>query len=180
MEANERELAARARRAYEWGRLRIALRVTWYVVPLVAVSLIACSVPARTIATGVLLFLIAVGMRWRGGVHGRAVMPGLVAGLGAFSAPLLATAVAGLPGVAPGSVLDIAYFAGGAITGCLIGVGAFRVEAEGTRFLVSAALVGGLTGSLGCVLGGLGGILGMALGLLAATAPVLVLVRVRA
>ncbi len=180
MEVNERELAARARRAYEWGRLRVALRVTWYVVPLVAVSLVACSVPARTIATGVLLLLFAVGMRWRGGVDGRAVVPGLVAGLGAFSAPLLATAAEGLPGVAPGSVLEVAYFAGGAITGCLVGVRAFRFETHEARFLVSAALVGGLTGSLGCVLGGAGGVLGMTLGLLAATAPALVLVRVRA
>ena len=71
MEASDSQRMARARRAYEWGRVRFALRVTGYILPLVVVSLAACAVPERTIATGILLLLVAVGMRWRGGVYGR-------------------------------------------------------------------------------------------------------------
>ncbi len=133
MEVNEAELISRARRAYEWGRLRVAFRIAWFVVPLIVVSLVACSVPARTIATGVLLLVVAVGMRWRGGVPGQAVQLGILAGLGAFSAPLLANAVEALPGIPPGSVLGAAYFVGGAVTGCVVGVRAFHAEAQEGR-----------------------------------------------
>ncbi len=179
MEASDSERIARARRAYEWGRVPCALRVTWYILPLVVVSLMACAVPERTIATGILLFLVAVGMRWRGGVYGRAMMPGLLAGLGAFSAPLVASAIESLPGATMGSILGPAYFVGGAVTGCVVGVRASRLETDEGRFLLSAGLVAALTGSLGCVLGGAGGVLGMLLGILVAMPPVYLLVRAR-
>ncbi len=179
MEASDSERIAGARRAYEWGRVRFSLRITWYILPLVVVSLMACAVPERTIATGILLLLVAVGMRWRGGVYGRAMMPGLLAGLGAFSAPLVASAIESLPGATLGSILGPAYFVGGAVTGCVVGVRASRLETDEGRFLLSAGLVAALTGSLGCVLGGAGGVLGMLLGILVAMPPVYLLVRAR-
>ncbi|MCZ6715368.1 MAG: hypothetical protein O7B29_15625 [Deltaproteobacteria bacterium] len=180
MEASDSQRMARARRAYEWGRVRFALRVTGYILPLVVVSLAACAVPERTIATGILLLLVAVGMRWRGGVYGRAMTPGLLAGLGAFAAPLLASAIESLSGATLGSILGPAYFIGGAVTGCVVGLRASRLETDEGRFLLSAGLVAALTGSLGCVLGGAGGVLGMLLGLVVATPPVYWLVRARA
>ena len=180
MEASERALVARARRAYEWGRLRRALRVSASIGPLVLVSLLVCAVPGKTLAIGALLLLAASGMLWRGGIYAEAVGPGIAAGLGALAAPLLATMLAALAGSPPDSILAVAYFAGGAVTGGAVGIRAFGAERQQGRFLLSAALVAGLTGSLGCVMGGAGGIVGMALGLVAATTPVFVLVRARA
>ena len=93
MGLDEAALLTRARRAYEIGRVRAALRVTWYIAPLVLVSLMGCGTPWGTLASGSLLTAAAVGMRWRGGVYGRSVLPGIAAGLAAFWAPLEAAAI---------------------------------------------------------------------------------------
>ena len=180
METNDRALRHRARRAYEWGRIRAALRDTLPVIPLVGASLLACSAPIQTIASGGVLYAVAVGLRWKGGASGRAVTPGLIAGLGAFFAPLLAGALGADPLASDAFALRATCFVGGIATGGFVGLYALRAAADEARFLLSAAVVAGLTGSLGCLFGGLGGILGMLLGLVSATVPVFVLVRVRA
>jgi len=180
METNNHALRTRARSAYEWGRIRAALRDTLPVIPLVGGSLLACAAPVQTIASGGLLFAVAAGLRWKGGAFGRAVTPGFVAGLGAFFAPLLAGALWGDPLQCDGWALRAVCFGGGVATGGFIGMSALRATTDGANFLLSAAVVAGLTGSLGCLFGGLGGILGMGLGLLTVTAPIFVLVRVRA
>ena len=180
METNSQGLRDRARRAYEWGRIRAALRETLPVIPLVGASLLACSAPVQTIASGGLLYAVAVTLRARGGASGRAVTPGFVAGLGAFFAPLVAGVLWADPGACDALAMRTICFVGGVATGGNVGIFALRAAADEARFLVSAAVVAGLTGSLGCMFGGLGGILGMVLGLLIATAPVLALIRVRA
>ncbi len=180
METNNHALKARARRAYELGRMRAALRDTLAVILLVGGSLLACSAPAQTIVSGGLLYAVAVGLRFTGGALGRAVTPGILAGLGAFFAPLLAGALFADPAACNDLALRATCFVGGIVTGGFVAVSALRAAVDETRFLLSAAVVAGLTGSLGCLFGGLGGIIGMVLGLLATTVPVFVLVRVRA
>ena len=179
MEMNSHALRARALRAYEWGRIRAALRDTLPVIPLIGGSLLACAAPAHTIASGCLLYAVAVGLRWKGGAFARAVTPGFVAGLGAFFAPLLAGALWADP-ACDGLALRAVCFVGGFATGGFVGLSALRATTDEASFLRSAAVIAGLTGSLGCLFSGLGGILGMVLGLFVATAPVFVLIRVRA
>ena len=179
MEVDEAALLARARRAYESGRLRAALWVTVYIAPLVLVSLIGCGTLAGTLASGSLLTVVAVGMRWRGDVYGRSVLPGIVAGLAAFWTPLLAAVIESHGGpVVP--LAGLAALGGGIVTGSVVGVGVARLETDQTRFMISAASVAALTGSLGCLLAGAAGLIGMLAGIVATTTPVLLAVRARA
>ena len=86
-------LEARARRAYELGRLRAALRLA----PLVlaaAGAAIVCGRPfPMTCALAVALLLLSVGLAYAGGSAGRAVYPGLLAGAAPLAAPLLMATV---------------------------------------------------------------------------------------
>ena len=176
MAANDLTLEARARRAYEMGRLRSGLRFAPFVLAAGAAAL-ASGRPFPLVAalTGALLAL-ALGFSSMGGAAARAVTPGLLAGAAALAMPLLMATVGhacfgpacmklGLP----------ACIAGGALAGALI---AKRVTGEpDLRFAAAAISLGALTGSLGCTIAGAAGILGMLGGAIAAAGPVLAAAR---
>ena len=75
--ASELELAARARRAYELGRLRASVPALLFVLPLVFLALCVCDQPMATAACGAALALAAVGFLWRGQGYGRGVFQGV-------------------------------------------------------------------------------------------------------
>lgn len=83
------ELVSRGLQAYEWGRLRVALRVTVVLVPAIAFCLLEPVGRAASCLCSLLLVVTAVWARWRDRAGGEAVKTGLVAG----SLPLLGALV---------------------------------------------------------------------------------------
>ena len=72
----------RARRAYEWGRLRNGAAKAWPVLPLTAVSYWLCHEPEPSVAIGAVLFALVTGLAWYGRIAARAASAGLKAGIG--------------------------------------------------------------------------------------------------
>lgn len=168
-------LAARARRAYELGRLGAGLRRAWPVVPMAMLSLAGCGQPGFAAGAAALLVAAVTLLSWRGEAWGRAVVPGLLAGALPLVVPLFVRALG--HACAGGSCLPVclvACGASGAAAGALLGVRAARLARGRGAFLAGGALVATLAGALGCVVAGATGLLGMAAGFLAATTPLLV------
>ncbi len=170
-------LERRARRAYEWGRLRSALRILPFVV-LATAAAIASGRPL-TLALAVLGVLspLSVGLSFAGRAPGRAVVPGLLAGGAALAMPLLvATLGHACFGPACMTYCLHACIVGGAIAGAVI---ARTAVAQGPdpAFLLPALAIAALTGSLGCTISGAAGVIGMLAGVVAAGTPLLVVAR---
>jgi hypothetical protein len=173
MESAEHRLAARARRAYEIGRLRWATRVAWVVLLLVAVSFAAVGGSPVSAATGALLLVTATALRWRGGAStAAAVRAGLAAGLIPF-ALLLTLKCGGALCMVGDCMTHCARFCafGGLAAGVLLAVRARHHRDHVAGFLIAASAVAALTGLLGCFVGGLTGMAWMVMGELVATLP---------
>jgi len=170
-------LERRARRAYELGRLRSALRLLPFVV-LATVAALASGRPITlALPIGGALLALCLGLSFAGRAPGRAVVPGLLAGGAALVMPLLVATVghacfgpACMPFCLPACVV------GGAIAGAVI---ARMAVAQGPdpAFLAPALAIAALTGSLGCTISGAAGVVGMLAGVVAAGAPLLVAAR---
>jgi hypothetical protein len=172
---------ARTRRAYELGRLRLGLWAALPVIPMAALSLLVCRRPQLTLAAGLALFALAVGLGMRGQVYGRALRPGLWAG----SVPLILPAVLrtgghACIGGACWSLCMIGCIGGGVLAGVAIGLTSAAQEKDRGAFLLVAIVVACLAGMLGCAMAGVSGIAGMAIAIAAAPLPVVVAVRARA
>ena len=167
------ELVARARRAYELGRLRRALRVSAVVLPIVAVSLLVARNALASGVTGAALLAAAVTFRWRGRALGAAVGPGLLAGLIPFALLVTLKCSAGYACMFEGCMTHCVRFCGGGglAAGLLLAVYARRREDDVNRFLLAGGVVAALTGLLGCFLGGVMGAVWMAVGEMTATLP---------
>jgi hypothetical protein len=179
METNDPVLTleARARRAYELGRLRRASSLAPFIL-LGAAAAFACGRPLllTTSLAGVLL-PVCVGLAFAGGPAGRGVVPGLLAGAAALAMPLLVMTIGhACFGDACLSLCLPACVVGGAAAGAVIAKLAARHERD-PRFLGSALAVAGLMGALGCTIAGTAGVAGMLAGVLAAGAPLLVTAR---
>lgn len=177
MAANDLVLLSRARRAYELGRLRSALRVAPFALAAAAVALAAGRPAALTAALTCGVLALTVGSLYRGGFAARAVGPGLLAGAAALAMPMFMAAFGhacfgpacmklGLP----------ACIAGGALAGFVIARAAAREEPD-LRFVGAAAAIAASLGSLGCTIAGVAGFLGMVAGTIAAGVPVLIAAR---
>jgi hypothetical protein len=168
-------LVARARRAYERGRLRAALPSVAAIAPMVALSLVVCRQYAATAACGVALGAIVLAAGWRGQEVARGARAGLLAGLGPLLLPLvtcLHLCAGGVCVFVPASCV-VAGIAGGVAVGVLARRRA-PADAPSGRYLVPALGVAALTGSLGCVIAGTSGVVGMAVGMgLGAAPPIL-------
>lgn len=168
-------LMARARRAYEWGRLRAALPLASVVVPMIALSLVVCGSGLAALGFGAALFAVLVAASWRGQSYGRGARAGLLAGLVPFTLPIaqggVSLCVSGV-GVASTAVC----VAGGTLGGLAIAAVVRRREgatAQSLSFL-AALVVAGLAGSLGCLMLGVVGVLAMGAGLVLGATPALV------
>ncbi len=165
MQAEESLLRGRARRAYEWGRLRRALGgsiPTLLVGGMVAALVREWSWP---LVLGSILYLASVALLWFGRSPGRSVLPGVVYGL----LPLTGGVIARLHGhVCMGmSCYSTCMFycvGGGVLAGLLVGRLAFKSDSP-TAVFMSAAATALLTGAIGSSCVGLHGIVGMALGI---------------
>jgi hypothetical protein len=168
----EAALEARARRAYERGRIRLGLRVAAFAVPMAVLSVIAGgSAVVATLGAAALAAVLAACL-WRGLGPARGARLGLWAGLPPLVCPALMSCFGHYCG--PGTCYLFP-------TGCLVGAvggglllaGLVRRAGLGNDALAAAALVTALSGALGCSLGGAAGLAALGLGLAAGAAPLL-------
>jgi len=178
MEKNE--LSARARRAYEWGRAKVAAKATVAAAVLALAAVALGRSPGQIAFVALFLLPLAGVLAFRGRGAGRAVWPGLVAGGVAMILPL-GVVVAGDAWLGADCMRFClpACVVGGALTGAAIASLAARQEAGESEFLLGGIAVAALTASLGCGLAGTAGLVGMALGAVVAGAPVLIAVHAR-
>jgi hypothetical protein len=174
MTVAEAHLAARARSAYERGRLRWALGRAAVAAALSAVALIGCPSHTAPAACAAALGVLLAACLWRGGAWAHGARLGFAAGL----APCLLPAAARAAHACNGSIclaLPAICVGGGVMAGLLLGWLGPRQRGHGDRrFWLAAASVVLLAGATGCLAAGLAGLGGMALGLLAgAAAPAL-------
>jgi hypothetical protein len=174
-------LRARAKHAYELGRLRVAARAAAAVIPMVALSLVACDRPALTFAAGATLLALAVAFRWRGETWGRAVTPGLLAGSVPLLLPLLlrSSGHCCVGGEVCWSACMIGCIGGGILAGAAIGIASAVEKEHRWAFLSAATLLAGFAGMLGCAVVGVAGMAGMALAVVATSLPVAMVARMR-
>lgn len=173
MESADDRLAARARRAYEAGRLRWALQIGWIVLVLIGVSYVAVGGSAVSAATGAALLVTATAMRWRGRTLSAAVRAGLAAGLIPFALLVTLKCGSGMFCALGGCMSHCARFCGfgGLAAGVLLAARARQHDDHVVEFLVGASVVAALTGLMGCFVGGLTGMAWMVVGELFATLP---------
>jgi len=165
MSAEQSLLRGRAKRAYEWGRLRRALGgsiPTLLVAGMVAALVREVSWP---LVLGLALYLASVLLLWFGRSPGRSVLPGVVYGL----LPLTGGVIAKLHGhVCMGlSCYSTCMFycvGGGVLAGILVGRLASKSDSP-TAVFMSAAATSLLTGAIGSSCVGVHGIIGMAAGI---------------
>lgn len=178
MASNDQTLKHAARRAYELGRICSACQVLLVVIPAAIAAAVLTSEAIHAAIAGTILAIAAVGMMYRGEVYARAVGPGLLAGL-ASAAAAICMCHAGVCGPGEGPVLCVAIcLFGGAISGVIIVRRSLRFDSRRRTFLVSAAGIAFLTGSLGCAMLGVFGVAGLAAGVAIGAVPLgLVLAR---
>ncbi|MBZ4418718.1 hypothetical protein [Myxococcus sp. RHSTA-1-4] len=173
------ELARRARWAYEKGRLARALPLGGYGVVLVLCAVVLrSSVGSGTLALGAVFTALLVGYGWRGGVLGRAVVPGVLGGVMPLLVPPLVVASGHVCASGCRAFCLLACVGGGVLAGLLItrASSASPVDERG-RFVLAAGVLATLCGALTCVLYGVSGVIGLMTGLALASAPGLVLRR---
>lgn len=171
MDPSEHDLLARrARRAYELGRLRMALRVGLLVVPAVALGVALSSSRLECACLGALLVAGAIALRWYGRGYDRAVVPGLVAGVLPMSAGLVGPNLAVIGPETACAVLC----AVGLVSGVLLARQAARdARLDAKRWLVGVA-VAGLMAVMGCLGHGFEAVFGLLLGAVVVAAHVVV------
>jgi hypothetical protein len=174
MEPSEAALVSLARRAYERGRVQAALWRAAPLVPVVAWTWGWCRYPALAAACGAALVALTVAFRWRGQVWGRAVMPGLAAGLVPFVLPF---SMRGASEVCVGgmccSLCLVGCIGGGVLAGVLVGRRASALDEGRAAFLAAAGTLALLAGAPACAFAGVIGVAGLLLGFAGGTAPAL-------
>ena len=171
------DLAARARRVYESGRLRWASQIAWVVAALVAISFVSVGPSLVSAATGIALLGAATAMRWRGQAWGAGVRSGLLAGLIPFALLLSMKCGSGYFCTLGECMTNCTRYCGmgGLAAGLLLAMRATRREDKIVEFLSASSIIAALTGLLGCFVGGITGMIWMAIGELAAMVPVFAL-----
>lgn len=178
MAGSEEALRSTVRYAYERGRLRFGMRAAPFVGAMMVVSWWLSKRPSVTMAGGGLLLAVAVLFRWWGGAYGRAVMPGLLAGVLPLVLPLLLRSgghccIGGICW----SFCMVACIGGGLVAGAIVGRLSANEEASPWKFLGAATLVAMVAGTMGCAVAGLAGTAGMASAILGSSLPTLVFSR---
>lgn len=168
----ETALQARARRAYETGRVLLGLRRAALVVPMAALSWFTCARPMATCIDAVALAVLVAVFAWRGQELGRAVRIGLCAGAPALFAPVLIQLGGHACGRSFCALVPTICLLGGVAGGVLL-VRWGQRRGLSTSGVLAAGIVAGLAGTLGCLAGGTGGLVGLAVGLTLGTAPLL-------
>ena len=161
------DFRARARRAYEWGRLRHATISAWPALLLASASVWLCHDTYLSGGIGASLFALLTVLVWYGPTSTLAARAGLRAGAWAFAVPVIVFSTH----IAPNTLSTMLVVNGG----CGIGVGLLlsiesaHLQTERNLFLGCASAVAALCGMLGCLLFGPMGLAGMAAGVLLST-----------
>lgn len=163
---NREQLQIRGLRAYELGRLRTAVRVAAYLVPLALCCALETGAREPCACLGVLLLAGSVWLRWRNRRGVESVTTGLLAGSIPLFAGLVVARVAPAWGSAPAfSGCAALCFAAGGAAGSWLGVRTARSRA-GFMGWATAACIALLAASLGCIGLGVPGVVGASVGLL--------------
>jgi hypothetical protein len=173
-------LQRRARRAYEWGRLRAAVPGAMHAVGLTFTAvLLEHRVRASTLILGSLLVLLCLGLGWWGRQWGRAVAPGLLAGLFPLLLPFVVSGAGHVCYTGGCRAFCLMTCVGGGLAaGAVLSLATLRANGEErTRLILTSGAVATLCGALGCTLYGLSGVLALVAGLALVSTPVLVLRR---
>lgn len=169
--ATEQNALASAMSSYESSRARAALVVT---LPAAVLALVACCCGTKLLTAalvGAVLVVASWFFRWRGQALGRAVLPGVLAGVAPFALALGARAYGHVcTGSQCVSLCIPACTVGGALAGFYVARTA-RKQSSPLLFLVGASALATLVGCLGCSCVGLGGVGGLAAGLLVTSLP---------
>lgn len=161
---NLEELTLRGLRAYEFGRLRTALRVSLVLAP----AILLCAFEARTrdacVCVGVALLGLSVWLRWRDRDGFEAVTSGLLAG----GIPFVLGLVLARFGVHCSSAESEAFCLGfsgliGLVAGAVIAAREARRRARALSVATASAICI-LAASLGCLRLGIASVLAVALG----------------
>lgn len=161
---NLEQLTLRGLRAYEVGRLRMALRVLLVLTP----AIVLCAFEARTretcVCVGAVLLSLSVWLRWRGRDGFEAVSTGLLAG----GIPLVLGLVLARLDVHCSSAESEAFCLGfsgliGLVAGVVIAVREARRRSRAWSVLTAAAICI-LAASLGCLRLGVASVLAVAAG----------------
>ncbi len=162
MDTGLEALAARARRAYEWARLRRALVD---VLPVVVLVALATAFTTRVVSTGLVGAVLAVTgvfSLWLGHGLQRALLPGVLAGTLPLAMVFCAARVGhACMGAACLSVCLGASALGGVGAGLVVDAWARRAHVRGTVVAVASGF-GLLTGAMGTTCVGLRGVAALA------------------
>ena len=164
------------RKRVERGRVVHGLRTGAAVVPMAALSWIACDNPAATVLGGIALLALVTAAVWCGQEPGRATRLGLMAGTPCLLVPVLVRATGHLCGASVCLFYPAACLGGGVLGGLALGLLARRAGL-GPLGLTIAGTVAWLVGSLGCIMAGVTGIAVLVVGLAFGLAPTLTLRR---
>lgn len=171
MALDSRAAFARAARAYELGRAR---RAATLAAPLVAIAVIGCCLGAQPVTSacvGIALVAAAWVFLWRGQALGKAVFPGVVAGLVPLALAVFARSYGHVcTGTECVSLCIPACTLGGLLAGLVVARTARHTASPG-QFLLGSTSLAVLVGALGCSCVGFGGILGLGAGLMVTVLP---------
>jgi hypothetical protein len=174
MEPDLVSLQARARRAYEAGRLWRALRTAALVAPLGLAALAPHQSGPAVCGAVSALFAAVAALSFRGRAGAEAIAPGLLAGLPALALPLGVRVLGHACGSSACFTLCLpACCVGGAIAGAALLLSARRQSDPSRKreYLAAALALAALTGSIGCAVAGVSGILGMLAATVLTSAP---------
>ena len=174
MDTRADDLRARARPAYERGRLRRALPVAVAIPPVAALAFVQCVNPLASIVCAAALALAVGALLYRGQDWGRGARAGLAAGMAPFAFPIVIEA-SGSPALC--ELLPWFCAAGGVCAGLVLASRRRTRVEKPAVYWIAAAAVAGLAGAVGCLIAGAAGLLGLAAGLAVGAAPALVLAR---
>jgi len=165
---------ARAKSAYERGRLMRGARESAVALLPAGLALFGGTAPRIVLVTAAVLALVVLGLRSRGELYGRAAFVGMTAGLVPLLLPLLMhrSGFCCIGGMSCSALCLVACLGGGLFAGALVGFRASAGERMPTRFMMAAGLVALIVGSLGCVVSGAAGVVGLAAALAASAVPV--------
>ncbi len=140
-------LLARARRAYELGRLRSAALIVVLIIPVAAVCALASSSPRQVACVSLVLVATAVVLRWRSRGGAEAVTTGLLAALVPLAAGLCIVCGGG---AVPDAIAAVVCVVAGGVGGLVLGVRTAQ-RAAGARAWLFAVVIACLGAALGCV-----------------------------
>ena len=176
MASPESALIARARRAYERGRVLLGLRRAGIAVPMGLLSLYCCGRPTATCIAAGLLAATIVFFEWRGEALGRGARLGVWIGLPPLLLPIAVAATGHMCGASFCALYPGCCLAGGIAAGAALGWWGVHRGLD-VRVGAAAAVVAALVGSLGCLIAGITGLAGLVVGLALGATPMVTLRR---